>query len=116
MKRFISPELVPSLPPPPLLILVHRSGLPALRSDSGNSALGRGVEVADKVAGDLGLAAGGQEVELDAVGPLELDGLAGEHEVLSRGRHASGDGGGLGVDADVDAVGDVLLVAWVTAK
>ena len=106
VKRFISPEPGPSR----LLRLVHfhGSGLPAPRSNRRNSALGRGIEVADKVVGDLVLAGGGHEVELDAVGPLELDGLAGEHEVLGRGRHAGGDGGGLGVDVDVDAVGDVL--------
>ena len=50
----------------------------------------------------------GDEVEVDLVGPLQLDGLSREDEILRSRRRARGDGGGLRVDVDLDVVGGVF--------
>ena len=50
----------------------------------------------------------GHEVEVDLVGPLQLDRLAREDEIRGRRWGAGGDGDGLGVDMDLDVVGDVV--------
>ena len=90
-----------------LLILIAGRDLPLL-VPHGRAAAARGcVEVPDPVAGDL-VALVVAEVECEAEGALEFDVLAGEDEVGCLGLCPSGDGGGLGVDVDVDGVGDVV--------
>lgn len=90
-----------------LLILIARRDLPLLVPHRRSAAARGGVKVSDPVARDLVAFVVG-EGEREAVGALELDVLAGEDEVGRLGRGAGGDGGGLGVDLDVDGVGDVV--------
>ena len=89
------------------LVVVTRCDLALLVSDRRPDTARRGVKVADPVARDLVALVVGKS-EHDAVGPLELDFLACEDEILclrlDPGRHRRR----LGVDMDVDGVGDVI--------
>ena len=77
-----------------LFFLLIRRDPAALVVDDRGALAGRGVVVADPVAGDLASVDGGDEAEADLVGALELDVFPGEDKVLGLGREAGGDDGG----------------------